>query len=59
MIIFSKTKFILQALPMVTIVVGRKNGTTSQCNITTLCEGADEPRNITFDSTDLQPGLPK
>ncbi|CAO1408953.1 unnamed protein product [Diamesa serratosioi] len=47
------------ALPMVTILVGRKNGTKSHCDITTLCDGADEPRHITFDSTDLQPGLPK
>lgn len=55
----SITQFILQALPMVTIFVGRKNGTASYCNITTLCEGADEPRQIALDLTDLQPGLPK
>lgn len=47
-----------QALPMVTVIAGRKNS-TSQCNIVTLCKGADEPRLIQFEAGNLCPGMPK
>lgn len=43
---------------MVTMIVGRKNG-TEECSITTLCPGADEPHHIRFKSEHLQPGNPK
>jgi hypothetical protein len=44
---------------MVTMIVGRKNGTESDCNITTLCAGADEPKQIQFNVENLCPGEPK
>lgn len=48
-----------QALPMVTMILGRKNGTPNECNITTLCEGADHPKHIQFSTENLCPGMPK
>lgn len=44
---------------MVTIIVGKNNGSKSLADIATYCDGADEPHRITFDLTDLKPGLPK
>lgn len=44
---------------MVTMIVGRKNGTESECNITTLCLGADEPKQIKFSTENLRSGMPK
>jgi len=48
-----------QALPMVTMIVGSRNGTSNECNITTLCEGVDAPNHIQFATDNLRPGLPK
>lgn len=44
---------------MVTLIVGRLNGTNDICNIVTLCEGADDPKHIQFSSENLCPGMPK
>lgn len=44
---------------MVTMIVGRKNGTEGDCNIITLCAGADEPKQIQFNVGNLRPGMPK
>lgn len=44
---------------MVTIMVGKKNGSAALADIVTYCDGADEPHRITFDLTELKPGLPK
>lgn len=44
---------------MVTMIVGRKNGTKNLCNITTLCPGISEARQAQFNNDDLQPGIPK
>lgn len=44
---------------MVTMIIGRPNGTLNQCNITTVCEGADEPKQIQFQTENLCPGMPK
>ncbi|KAG5680497.1 hypothetical protein PVAND_010004 [Polypedilum vanderplanki] len=47
------------ALPMVTIIVGRRNGTKDECNVKTLCPGADFPRKIQFTTDYLVRGLPR
>ena len=44
---------------MVTIIVGRKNGSSDECNVKTLCPGADFPRKIQFNTDYLCPGLPR
>lgn len=44
---------------MVTIMVGSPNETRNHADILTLCDGADEPRRISIDLDDLQPGIPK
>jgi hypothetical protein len=44
---------------MVTLYVGRKNGSEDECNILTLCDGADEPLKIQFNTKNLVPGMPK
>uniref|UniRef100_A0A1L8E1T3 Putative galactokinase n=1 Tax=Nyssomyia neivai TaxID=330878 RepID=A0A1L8E1T3_9DIPT len=46
------------ALPMVTLIVGSRNGTNSQVNLVTCCEGVDEPRRCTFDSNHVTRGPP-
>ncbi|XP_052791272.1 galactokinase-like [Mya arenaria] len=50
------------ALPLVSVFVGRKNG-TSQCRVQTLSQGADDPTYVEFpvpsDATPLNPGVPK
>lgn len=51
--------FSLQALPMVTLIVGKRNGDKSTANITTCCDGVDEPKSIQVDLKGLQPGQPK
>lgn len=49
------------ALPMVTLVVGRRNN-SNKCQITTLSESADEPRKVEFEvpsaSNKLSPSKP-
>lgn len=50
---------LMQALPMATLFVGRKNGSEDECNIQTLCHGADEPLKIQFNIENLSPGMPK
>ncbi|CRK97610.1 CLUMA_CG010996, isoform A [Clunio marinus] len=47
------------ALPMVTIIVGRKNDTKSDCNITTMCAEADQPKQVQFQIENLCSGTPK
>ncbi|XP_059621240.1 galactokinase-like [Phlebotomus argentipes] len=47
------------ALPMVTLIVGAKNGTDSQVNLVTCCEGVDEPRRCSFDSRHVAKGTPQ
>ncbi|XP_055677533.1 galactokinase-like [Lutzomyia longipalpis] len=47
------------ALPMVTLIVGSRNGSASQVNLVTLCEGVDEPRRCTFDSHNVTKGAPQ
>lgn len=44
---------------MVTLFVGRKNGTQDECNIRTLCQDADEPLKIQFSTKKIRPGMPK
>lgn len=46
------------ALPMVTFVIGKLNG-TDECEIVTCCDGADEPRRVRFSIRNLAPGHPK
>ena len=49
---------LIQALPMVTILVGRKTeGDT--CRVETLAEGADDPTYTEFPTKSLSPGSPK
>ncbi|XP_015924784.2 galactokinase [Parasteatoda tepidariorum] len=51
------------ALPLVTVVVGRKNG-SNKCHLVTACPFVDEPRETEFDisldgnNTKLKPGKP-
>lgn len=45
--IFLRPCFILQALPLVTLIVGRKNN-TSTCHIITTCPFVDDPKEIKF-----------
>uniref|UniRef100_A0A6B2E9Y2 Putative galactokinase n=1 Tax=Phlebotomus kandelakii TaxID=1109342 RepID=A0A6B2E9Y2_9DIPT len=47
------------ALPMVTLIVGARNGTESQVNLVTCCEGVDEPRRCSFDSRHVVKGAPQ
>ncbi|KAL7038761.1 hypothetical protein ACKWTF_009687 [Chironomus riparius] len=47
------------ALPMVTLIVGRRNGTPDEVNIHTLCDGADKPDKIQFNTDYLVSGMPK
>ncbi|XP_055390172.1 galactokinase-like [Condylostylus longicornis] len=47
------------ALPMVTIIVGGKNGTESTVDLVTTCEGADLPKRDLFDTKNLVPSFPK
>ena len=49
---------VLQALPMVTVIVGRKTE-GSTCRVHTLAQGADEPTYTEFPSKGLSPGTPK
>lgn len=58
-LLIESTPHTLQALPMVTLIIGRKNGTKNLCNISTLCPGVDEPKQTQFKSDNLQPGIPK
>lgn len=51
--------FSSQALPMVTLIVGKCNNTESTARITTCCNGADEPTSISFDLNKLCVGKPK
>ena len=55
-----KVKLFLQALPMVTVIVGRPT-TSGMCRVETLTESADEPRYVEFSSnkSELAPGKPK
>lgn len=46
------------ALPMVTFVIGKPNG-TNECEIVTCCDGADDPRRVRFSICNLAPGHPK
>lgn len=47
------------ALPMVTIIVGKRNNTESTANIVTHSDGADDPTNISLDLNNLTAGTPK
>lgn len=48
------------ALPLVTVVVGRKRpSTTSLSSIVTTSEACDQPIKIELDLANVQPGLPK
>lgn len=49
----------LKALPMVTLIIGARNTTNSQVNLVTCCEGVDEPRRCSFDSTNVSKGTPQ
>lgn len=44
---------------MVTIIVGKCNDAESTVRMVTCCDGADEPKTITFDLTHLTVGQPK
>lgn len=44
---------------MVTLIVGKRNGTKSAANIVTCCDGADAPTDISIDLTQLKVGTPK
>lgn len=44
---------------MVTLIVGRRNGTPDEVNIHTLCDGADKPVKIQFNTDYLCSGMPK
>lgn len=46
------------ALPMVTFVIGKFNG-TDECEVITCCDGADEPRRTRFKIRNLAAGHPK
>lgn len=48
-----------KALPMKTVIVGRKNDDSSDAQILTCCEGADEPAFVKFSTNNLEPGEPK
>lgn len=52
----------LQALPLVSVFVGRENG-TSQCRVVSLADGIDSPNYVEFPApsggTPLEPGSPK
>lgn len=50
---------IFKALPMVTVIVGRKNDDCSDAQILTCCEGADDPAFVKFSTKNLVPGEPK
>ncbi|XP_055325074.1 galactokinase-like [Sitodiplosis mosellana] len=47
------------ALPMVTIIVGKRNQTKSTANVVTCCDGADDPTTVSFDLNNLTVGTPK
>lgn len=47
------------ALPMVTVVVGKKNYTPSTCEVVTCVENIREQRQAKFDSSSLARGAPK
>jgi galactokinase len=47
------------ALSMVTVIIGKSNGTESTVDITTLCDGINEIRQTQFDTKNLVPGKPK
>ncbi|XP_055634467.1 galactokinase-like isoform X2 [Toxorhynchites rutilus septentrionalis] len=47
------------ALPMVTVIVGKKNGTPSNCDVLTCFEGTDEDKRAQFDSSSIAKGIPK
>uniref|UniRef100_A0A1Q3FNY3 Putative galactokinase n=1 Tax=Culex tarsalis TaxID=7177 RepID=A0A1Q3FNY3_CULTA len=47
------------ALPMVTVIVGKKNYTPSTCEVVTCVEGIPEQRKAQFDSSNLARGSPK
>lgn len=47
------------ALPMVTVVVGKKNYTPSTCEVVTCVENIREQRQAKFDSSSLARGSPK
>lgn len=57
--IFHKWFTHFQALPMVTIIVGKRNNTESTANIVTHCNGADDPTTISLDLNNLNAGMPK
>lgn len=46
------------ALPMVTFVIGKPNGSV-ECEIVTCCDEADEPKRVRFAIQNLAPGYPK
>uniref|UniRef100_A0A8D8B5J9 Galactokinase n=5 Tax=Culex pipiens TaxID=7175 RepID=A0A8D8B5J9_CULPI len=47
------------ALPMVTVIVGKKNYTPSTCEVVTCVEGIREQKKAQFDSSSLARGSPK
>ncbi|XP_053697681.1 galactokinase-like isoform X2 [Sabethes cyaneus] len=47
------------ALPMVTVIVGKKNYTPSTCDVVTCFEGAQEEKRTQFDSSNIARGVPK
>lgn len=49
----------LQALPIVTIIVGKIKPNTNIADIITCCDGADDPRRVQFQLNNLTPGLPR
>lgn len=48
-----------QALPMVTIIVGKVVPNSNTADIITCCDGADDPRRVQFQLNNLTPGLPR
>ncbi|XP_058454022.1 galactokinase-like isoform X2 [Malaya genurostris] len=47
------------ALPMVTVIVGKKNSTASSCDVQTCFEGIQEQTRAQFDSANIARGVPK
>ncbi|XP_065080221.1 galactokinase-like isoform X1 [Ochlerotatus camptorhynchus] len=47
------------ALPMVTVIVGKKNYTASSCDVLTCYDGVHEEKRAQFDSTNIAKGAPK
>ncbi|XP_055602510.1 galactokinase-like isoform X2 [Uranotaenia lowii] len=47
------------ALPMVTVIVGKKNYTPSTCDVITCFQGVSEQKRAQFDSSNIAKGSPK